>query len=296
MKKKIFLSGSSGFIGKNILEKLGQKYNFFTPSHKQLDLLNFELVQKYFKKYGPFDAVLHTAIIGGNRKTGDSCINAYDSMRMFFNIILNEKLFRRFFFFGSGIEFGKEKPIKKFSEDAFGERIPKSNWGFFKYVCAKYSQSKNNFINLRLFGVFGKYEDYRIRFVSNAIYKNILNIPIVINQNIVMDYLFVEDLVRIVDRFLTGKSKYGVYNITPNESLDLVTIAKKINSIGINKVKINIRHKGFSNEYTGSNERLKREFGNLRFTPIDDSILELYQWYLERKDKINRKELENDYF
>jgi len=296
VKKKIFLSGASGFIGKNILAQLGEKYNFFSPSHKQLDLLNSGLVEKYFKKYGPFDVVLHTAIVGGNRKTGDSKDYAMDSMRMFFNVASNNNFLKRFFYFGSGIEYGKEKPIKKYSENYFGERIPQSNWGLYKYICAKHVEDSSNFINLRLFGVFGKYEDWRIRFISNAICKNIYNLPITINQNIVTDYLYIDDLIIILDKFLNTQVKYKDYNVTPDSSIDLITLAKKINKAAKNKVKIIVNQRGLGNEYTGSNKRLTNEFKDIDFTKIDNAISQLYNWYLIRKNKIKRNDLLEDYF
>lgn len=296
MKKKIFLSGVSGFIGKNILEGLGYKYQFFAPTHKQLDLLNFDIVKKYFNKYGPFDTVLHTAIIGGNRKSGDTKDYAIDSTRMFFNVASNKKLFKRFFYFGSGIEYGREKPISKFTESRFGERIPQSNWGLYKYICAKHVVDSFNFINLRLFGVFGKYEDWRIRFISNAICKNIYNLPITINQNIVMDYLYINDLIIILDKFLNTQVKYKDYNLTPNDKIDLITLAKKVNRTAKKEVKISIKQTGFNKEYTGSNKRLKNEFTDVKFTNIDDAIYQLYKWYVVRKNKIKRSDLLQDFF
>jgi len=296
VKKKIFLTGANGFIGKNILEGLSQKYNFFAPSHKQLDILDFYAVQKYYDKNGPFDTVLHTAIIGGNRKIGDSKEYAMDSLRMFFNLTSNNKFFKRFFYFGSGIEYGKESPIKNYRETDFGKRIPQSNWGLYKYACAKAVENTDNFINFRLFGVFGKYEDWRIRFISNAICKSIFNLPITINQNIIMDYLYVEDLVKILDFFLKKRSKFKVYNVTSGKGIDLLTLAIKINSIANKKVKIIIKREGIGNEYTGNNQRLVSEFKGFEFTGINVAILQLYRWYLKKRNKIRREDLLEDYF
>lgn len=296
MKLKIFLTGRDGFIGKNILEGLGTKYSFFAPSHKQFDLLDFLSVQEYFEKNGPFDVVLHTAIVGGNRITGDSKELAFGSMRMFFNLTSCDKFYKRFFYFGSGIEYGREKPIKSFSEDDFGKRVPQSNWGLYKYVCARFAENRDKFINLRLFGVFGKYEDWRIRFISNSICKNIFNLPITINQNVVMDYLYIDDFVRILDRFIKFNPRHNVYNVTSGTGIDLVSIAKKINMVCQEEVKIKIRKSGMANEYTGSNKRLLREFGGINFTKIDDAISQLYQWYKARKNKIKKENLLKDYF
>lgn len=295
MKSKIFLTGASGFIGKNILENLAQKYHFFSPTHKQLNLLDTKAVDKYFKNNGPFDFVLHAAITGGNRMTGDGENYAIDSMRMFFNLSKNKAFFKKFFYFGSGIEYSKDRPIKNIAESEFGKIIPSNNWGLFKYICANYAQD-NNFLNLRIFGMFGKYEDWRVRFVSNAILKNIHNLPIVINKNVKIDYLFADDFVKILEGFLTRKAKFQAYNITPGLGVDLISIAKIINVISTQPVPIKINHHGLDNEYTGSNKRLLSEFGNVSFTQIDDAIRELYAWYLKNKIKIRRAELAREYF
>jgi len=297
MRKKIFLSGGSGFIGRNILEKLGSQYAFFAPTHKQLDLLNFNSVRKYFLTQGPFDVVIHSAIAGGNRKTGDSKDFAFDSLRMFTNLASCNDRFSQFFYFGSGIEFGKERTIKKISEEEFGMLVPQSNWGLFKYICAKFvDKNPGKFINLRLFGVFGKYEDYSIRFISNSICRNIFDLPIVDNKNVVYSYLYIDDLVKVIDFFLNNKLRFNVYNVTPTKTIDLLTIAKKINLISGKPVKIRVWHRELDNEYTASNKRLLAEVKNLSFWDMDKAVSDLYKWYFSRKNKINKEELAQDYY
>lgn len=329
MKKRIFLTGGSGFIGKNIKESLGNQYDIFAPTHRELDLLDSNSVENYLLKNGQFDVVLHTAIVGGNRMTGDTKDNALDSLRMFFNVASKRKYFKRFFYFGSGIEYGKEKPIKNFDENNFDMRLPQSNWGLYKYICAKHVEATDDFINLRIFGAFGKYEDIRVRFISNSICRNILNLPIVINQNIRMDYLYIDDLVKIIDFFIKnrfprpksrgtlifaqdslhprdesrgffaqnkGKSRFKTYNLTPGKSTDLVSIARIINSISGKRLPIKIRKRGLSPEYTGNNIRLMRELGDFKFTEIQLAIKELYSWYLKNKKLIDTKEVKKDYF
>ena len=38
--KKVLLTGVTGFIGRNVLEFLGSKYNFLAPAKEELDLRN----------------------------------------------------------------------------------------------------------------------------------------------------------------------------------------------------------------------------------------------------------------
>ena len=57
--KKILLTGGSGFIGKNILESfLVEKYELIAPSSHELDLLDTDCVNKFFKGK-EFDIILH---------------------------------------------------------------------------------------------------------------------------------------------------------------------------------------------------------------------------------------------
>jgi GDP-L-fucose synthase len=62
--KKILLTGSTGMVGKNILD-INKNYFFLHPDRKELNLLNFEKVYKYINKNKP-DLIIHAAgVVGG---------------------------------------------------------------------------------------------------------------------------------------------------------------------------------------------------------------------------------------
>ena len=100
--------------------------------------------------------------------------------------------------------------------------------GFFRYVSAKYIETTSNVTELRIFSIFGKYEDYAIRFISNAICKTLFDLPITIKQNRLFDYLYVDDFVPILDFFIQNKPRYKAYNVTPDHAIELLTLAEKI--------------------------------------------------------------------
>ena len=138
---------------------------------------------------------------------------------------------------------------------------------------------RTHYYHLRIFGIFGKYEDYRYRFISNAIVNNINGLPIAMNQNVFFDYTYINDFVRIVDHFINHKAKHKFYNIGTGKKIDILTIANKINGIAEKKSKITVKNKGLNNEYTCDNSRLKNELKKFEFTDFDKALKELYDWY-----------------
>lgn len=290
-KLRIFLTGSSGFIGKNIYEKLKDKYDFTALSHKELNLLDTQAVENIFKKRGVFDVVTHCAFIGGPRKTTDTPSTLSENLRIFFNLERNRKYFKRFINLGSGAEYGKQNPLVRVSEDEFDKFIPEKTdyYGFAKYIIAKYIENSDNLVNLRLFGVYGKYEDSSFRFISNTICKSILGIPLTVKKNVYFEYLYIRDFVKIFDYFLTHKVRFRSYNVGRAKPIDLITIVNKINQIATHKYPIKVISKGLANEYTCNNNRLMNELKNFKFTDFDDSLKELYGLYLKRKNTLKKK-------
>ncbi len=287
MRKTVLILGSSGFIGKNLAEQLNKKYKLLTPSHKELDLLKEKDVTSYFKSH-KIDTVIYSVLVGGSRIEEHEEKELKTNLRMFLNVINNNQHYRKLINFGSGAEYDKTRSIAKVSETNFGERIPTDDYGLFKYTCSKILENyQKPSVNVRIFGMFGKYEDYRYRFISYAILRNLKNLPIKIKQNVYFDYMFIDDFVRIVDHFINNDSKEKVFNIGTGNKIDLITISKKINRIANKKVKIIIDHPGLQNEYTCSNKSLIKELGKFSFNDFDTSLKSLYVWYKKNLKFIN---------
>lgn len=283
---KIFLTGSGGFVGRNLIEKLSNKHEIFSPSHKQLDLLNSGHVEKYFIKHH-FDIVINCAVVGGTRLEENTENALYQNLRIFINIFRNSNHFKKMINLGSGAEYDKSQPLRKVLEGDFDKRVPKDQYGFFKYLCSKYIEKSNiNIVNLRIFGLFGKYEDYRYRFISNAICRNIFELPITLNQDVYFDYLYIDDFVKIVKHFIKYNVKYKFYNLGSGKSINILSIAKKINLIAKTKSKIQVKNKQLNNEYTCNNSRLLEELQGFNFTNFDISLKKLYTWYEKNKSSI----------
>ncbi len=269
--KKILITGGSGFIGRNLKEYLSNKYSIFAPAHEELDLLDTDAVRSYILK-NKIRVIIHCA---NTELAGMLGLN----LHIFFNIIRNEELVERIIHLGSGAEYDKSRPIINIKEKDFGQRMPTDNLGFYKYICSRYIEGTKKIVCLRPFGVYGKYEDWKFKFISNAIVKNLLKLDITINQNVVFDYLYIDDLLIVIEYFLTHWGKYKFYNVTSDKSIDLLEISRRINSISPYQSSIKILRKGLNNQYTGDNGRLKEEIKNLHFTSYQEGIRKLFYYY-----------------
>ena len=288
MKKKILLTGGSGFVGKNILELFfAQKYEIIAPSSKQLNLFDENSVDEFFldKK---FDIIIHAACKPGHRNAKDLSRLYCSNIKMFFHLLKHSDKFERMINLGSGAIYDNKNYKPKMKEDYFGQNIPRDEHGFCKYVLGNYIEKLDNVVDLRVFGLFGKYEDYAIRFISNAICKTLFDLPITIKQNRRFDYVYINDLMPILEYFIENKPKYNAYNVTPDESIELYELAEKVREISGKNLPVIIKETGLGLEYSGDNSRIKTEIKNLKFTEIDKAIKELYEWYNQNHRIINK--------
>lgn len=285
---RILITGGSGFIGKTLTKSLSKDYRIFSPSHKELDILNRSSVDPYIKK-NEIEIVIHCAIKGGPNLISETVV-------MFSNILRNANKLDKIIYFGSGAEYDKFRNLNKVSEEEIGKHIPSQDVGLSKLLCFKLGEKHRNVIYLRPFGVYGKYENYLQAFISNSIAKNLLGLPIKINQNIKFDYLFEDDLVQIVEYFLNHKTKFSDYNITPAKSITLEKIVKIINSISENSSKIELLNSGMNFTYTGNNKRLLTEVKNLTFTPYSIGIHKLFDYHKDRIVKLNKTAIIKDQY
>ncbi len=274
----ILLTGGSGFIGRNIIEQLGATYTILAPSHHELELTDTKAVESYLKQHA-VDLVIHSANRGGSRADATQAGVAASNLRIFYNIIQAKQYYKRLIVLGSGAEYDKCLPLKQISEIFFGTSIPADEYGLYKYVCARYAEQVDYITHLRLFAVFGKYEDYRIRFISNAICKALLDLPITIKQNVVFDYVYVDDVVSLLDLIIANPTSEKIINVGSGMPVDLKTIAEKILTILDKKLPIVVGKSGLGNEYSADIGLLKKTYPNAKVTSLDVALQSLIDYY-----------------
>lgn len=286
----IFLTGGSGFIGKNIIAALSCDHNILAPSSSELDLTDERAVADLFNA-NCIDVVIHSAVKPGHRNATDHSGQLYANTRMFFNIMRNAGNFGKMIFLGSGAVYDVRQSMEKVPENYFDTHVPADEHGFSKYIIAKHAEKYENIVKLRLFGIFGRFEDYAIRFISNAICKTLFDLPITLRQNRRIDYLYIDDLMPVLEHFIHNTARYSSYNITPDSSVDLLSIAEMVKVRSGKDHQIIVGCPGMGLEYSGDNSRLKAEVQGITFTPLVKAIDKLYCWYEKNMHLIDRERL-----
>lgn len=291
MGRKILLTGGSGFIGRNICEsELAVKNEIIAPSSSEFNLLDTENVDAFFAKH-TFDVVLHAGTKPGHRNTKDPRNLFYANMRMFENLARHKAKFGKLINFGSGAIYDTGRDITNAQETDIFKNMPKDDHGFCKYVAAQRIAVLDNFVDLNIFGVFGKYEDWEIRFISNAICKAVCGLPITLRQNRRFSYLYINDLMPVLDFFLKNETKHRSYNIVPDAKVELIEIAEMVKRISGGDAEIQVAVAGRGLDYTGDNSRLKNEIKAVQFLPLEHAVMELWQYYESNKFIIDAKKL-----
>lgn len=290
----ILVTGGHGFVGRHLRHFLAHRseYNVLAPTSQELDLSDEAAVDAYMAVH-KIELIIHAANRGGGRDTLQMHDVVESNLRMFFNIAKHAAHVDKIIHLGSGAEYGKHKPIvDAFETDALAA-LPLDDYGFYKAVCARYIDRCDNIYNLRIFGAYGEYENYRYKFISNAIVKNLLGLPITIMQNVYFDYIDIADMVPMIGHFIEHDGRYRTYNITKGEKVDLVTLAETINRVGDFTSEIIVKNPGYNKEYTSSNQRILEEFP-FTFSTHAQTIERLRAYYGSILDEIDAGEIRKD--
>ena len=292
----ILITARKGFIAKNLFEQLGNEYELVSLERKDLDLLDYEKVLDYLKNNN-FDVVIHTATYDTAPKhsTKDPAKVLENHLKMFFNLARCEEYFGKMIFFGSGAEYDREHWVSKMKEDYFDRYVPKDQYGFAKYLMTKYALLSKKIYNLRLFGIFGKYDDFKVRIIPNLCRNAALDLPLIVDQNKYYDFLYVNDLVKIIKWFINNTPNEKAYNVCTGEVVDFKTIAEKISKISGKDLNIEIKKQGLGKEYSGDNSLLLSELGDFQFCSLDESMKNVYEEYNQNKEMFSKKLVEDCY-
>ena len=147
---RILLTGSGGFIGKNLKLYLQDKFELLTPRSYELDLTNSNAVVEYFRT-NDIDFIIHCGSIGGARGVQDKDSTIEDNLAMVDNILLNKKASARVILFGSGAMYDKSRALHKIKEAQIGEVVPNDLYGKSKLLISEKVKNRQDVLMLNIF-------------------------------------------------------------------------------------------------------------------------------------------------
>ena len=242
----VLVTGGNGYIARSLVNTLGDKYNITSVTRDNFDLTDPVATSNWLRGMY-FDVVLHTAIVGGNRMESDTQDVIDKNLTMYYNLLSNRSHYGRFINFGSGAEqFQKDTP-----------------YGISKKIIADSVTDKENFYNIRIFGIFDEHELDR-RFIKSNVIRYIKKEPMILHCNKVMDFFYMEDFVNVVKYYIENDVLSKSAQCCYREKYTLKGIADMINNLSDHTVPIIVE----------DDEMCQGYFGETILPPIDTKGIE----------------------
>lgn len=234
------LTGMSGMIGKNLREMHPE---VLAPTHSELDLCDRAQVRDYLEHTKP-ESIIHCA-------SNDDEVCLFDNLRMFTNLA-ESGIPMKIFATGRDIE---DRPGK------VGEYI------LSKYIAQELALNKyKHILVIKIWGCFGKYEK-DTRFLMDNMLRVKANLPIIVRENKLFSYVYVNDLVNIV--WDVGISPHLTNIVAYTDSLyNYARVLKEVTGSPHEIIKEKLC---FETSYVG-----KSDWTSYQFTPLKQALLEMW--------------------
>ena len=216
--KRVLLTGANGFIGKNIIEALGEKYTIIRVSRSsEYDIGDLDSLMGI----DGIDLVIH-----GAAKTfvPDSFDNPYDFYRFNINSALNIAEFCRVkrvkqLIYLNSYTYGSPEylPIDECHRVSFHSPYNKSKY-IAEELLFQYLEGHTKVVSLRLFNLYGKGQSES--FLIPTILKQMLESKRVCVKDLdpKRDFLYIKDLMSLIEQIAERNDREGVYNVGSGKS------------------------------------------------------------------------------
>ena len=269
--KRVLVTGSTGFVGRNTRDYLETVCDLYAPSRAELNLLEEDSVRDYIAK-NRIEVVLNLANPNPVKNVLDKQNTMFeDSMRIFLNLYRAQDCYEMMYTLGSGAEYDKSKDAVQGTEEEELRSLPYDSYGLTKYLANSLIAQSIKQCNLRIFGCYGP-TDHESKFITHAIRCCLRNEDITIRQDCYFDYMHVYDLGKIMGFFIDHTPRYRSYNVCTGTRVRLSEIAGKVKTMMGSDSKIVLLNDGYNKEYTGSNQRLLKEMGDYKFMSLEEGI------------------------
>ena len=248
--KKILVLGGNGFLGRNLCKYLadcGEKVYSFDMSMPEVADNRIEYIAgDFFDDYTleetvkGMDVIYHAICTLNPGNSNEKCILGYE--RDFVQTAklcsyLKDTECRMIFFSSGGTVYGNQE-VQPITEDAVP--VPINHYGNLK-LCIENTmrtfnfQMKKNMLIARISNPYGPGQDYHkgVGFIDAAIKHTIAGETIEIwgDGNVVRDYIYIDDLCRMLYALIEYHGDTEVFNLSSNTGVsqnDIVDILKQI--------------------------------------------------------------------
>jgi UDP-glucose 4-epimerase len=280
---KILVTGSSGFLGKSIVNKA------ITLGYEVLELTrNTENPFNKILSFGP-DVVFHCAWSGGNNYKDINDISQLDNVHKGVELIETLRMLptkTKFVGFGSFAEYGllkypanetlKEEPVNLYGLTKYTYK------NYSKFLCDKY---QIDWLWVRPCYIYGP-GDVNTRLIPRLISVFNSNQEMTLDEcNTIIDYLYVEDFVNLLFK-LTLSGNTGVYNLCSGNQYELKEIISLIHNL--TNSKSNITYDSTKNRISVSNYICGDNSKVLKDTKHNASLISLKEGILETIKIMNK--------
>ena len=315
IKKNVVVTGCCGFIGfslsqkllnnKNIkvigldtindyydvnlkkqrLKLLKQNKNF---QFKKVDIKNYNLLKKIFHK-DKIDIIYNFAAQAGVQYSIKNPKKYMDSNCMgFFNILelARKSGVKNIFYASSSSVYGDSK---KFPVIENFDLKPKNFYGFSKKTNEEMAEIYSRYygiktIGLRFFTVFGPWgrPDLVINKLIDSFFKNKIFYLNNFGKH-VRDFTYIDDVIKIILKLSINNKNVKdceIFNICGSQPVSLLYLIKLFKKkVGKPKIIKRAFQKGDILKSYGSNRKLNKVLGKLKFTNFDDGFVDTLEWY-----------------
>lgn len=239
---KIAITGATGFLGSNIIKFLPQKYKIIATYNNKNKIIKKYRNQKNIKwkfldiyknknffKYLEYpDTVVHLAWSNLPNYNQKFHIKEELPKQKKFILSLIKGGLKNIFIAGTCFEYGLQNG--KLNENT--NEKPNNNYSLAKYLLKKYIfllRKKFNF-NLtwgRIFYVYGKHNS-RSNLYNQILESSKKKIKLTVYGNLVRDYLFIDQISKIIINLCLQEKDFGVLNICSGQGISLKKLIDRI--------------------------------------------------------------------
>lgn len=272
---KLLITGAENYIAKSFIDKFGKRHKIAAYTSSELDVTNISALIAAVKNK-KFDAVLHLAECYAPINTVDKDIEIINTVG-FKNIQTIAKGYGidKIIVFSNIRELNISKGIEGFKEGHGKDFIPQDSYGLSKYNITNMAKLDSSVYVLRVFGLYGIDADNSI--ITDIISDAAKGRNIILENDYLMSAIYIDDLVKIVNEFLTKKKESGEYNIAGDELISISELARRLRKAAENKIVVEIP-KSEPINLTASNDKLSAVLGPFKFTSSRSSVVKMFKF------------------